>query len=79
MKIEDKNTNGKVNERTTFDQHDMAELGLDIDQPGDWIEVMEAAKGTIVNQILLLIDNKRKLLEKTLSAAQRDKLLLNSA
>ena len=42
--LEDKNTNGKVNERTTLDQHNMAELVLDIDQPGDSIEVMEAAK-----------------------------------
>ena len=61
----------------------MAELGLDNDRPGDSIEVIEATKVAkkrkIVNQIPLLIDNKRKHLEKTLSAAQRDKLLLTEA
>ena len=81
--LEDENKNGKINELTTLDQHDMTDLGLDIDQLGDLIEVTEAAKVAekrkIVNQIPLLIDNKRKHLEKTLSAPQRDKLLLSFA
>ena len=81
--LEDENTNGKINKLTTLDQHDMTELCLDIDQPGNSIEVTQAAKVAekrkIVNQIPLLIDNKRKHLEKTLSAAQRDKLLLIEA
>jgi hypothetical protein len=81
--LENENTNGKVNEQTTLDQHDIAELGLDIDPPGDSIEVNGAAKivqkRKIVNQIPLLVDSKRKHLAKTLSASQHDKLLLNEA
>ena len=42
--LKDENTNGKINKLTTLDQHDMTELGLDIDQPGNSIEVTEAAK-----------------------------------
>ncbi|CAB4021414.1 Hypothetical predicted protein, partial [Paramuricea clavata] len=62
----------------------MADLDLDIDQPDDNIhDVIKAAevaqKRKISNQIPHLIDNKRKHLEKALSAAQRDKLLLNEA
>ena len=39
----------------------------------------DGRKRKIVNQVPKLIDNKRKHLEKTLSAAQRDGLLLNEA
>ncbi|CAB4002587.1 Hypothetical predicted protein [Paramuricea clavata] len=78
--VEDDN----VNEQTTLNEHDMADLDLDIGQPdGNIHDVIKAAevaqKRKISNQIPHLIDNKRKHLEKALSAAQRDKLLLNEA
>lgn len=72
------------NEPTTLNERDMADLDLDLKQPGGNIhDVIEetgiAQKRKISNQIPHLIDNKRKHLEKALSAAQRDKLLLNEA
>ena len=70
----------KINEQTNLDQNDLADLDLDV--PVTMSDVIEAAKVVQkrkINQIPHLIDNKRKHLEKTLSAAQRDKLLLNEA
>ena len=78
--LADEDTGDKVNEQTTLDQNDLADLDLDV--PGTMSDVIEAAKVVQkrkINQIPHLIDNKRKHLEKTLSAAQQDKLLLNEA
>ena len=56
------------------DNENLSETDSDTDRPPSSIQKRKAP-----NQVPKLIDNKRKHLEKTLSAAQRDKILLDEA
>lgn len=67
-----------VSEVTTTAERDTVELDMPVED-SDGERVTDSRKRKCVNQVPNLIDNKRKHLEKALSAAQRDKLLLTEA